>query len=57
MSVFGMKVENCVGLCYNGTHVLRFRDCGVMRFFELNGLLYLDGTLLTEARRLSNYGS
>ena len=49
--VFGMKVENRDGLCYNGTRVLRLRDCSVMRLFGLNDPLYLDKTLYTEDRR------
>lgn len=45
MIVFGMKVENCRGLCYNGTVVLNLRDNGVVRLIEFNGLLYLNKTL------------
>jgi hypothetical protein len=49
--VFGKKVENCYGLCYNGTYVLSLRDNDVVRFTEFNGLLYLDNTLCIELRR------
>ena len=46
-----MKVENCCGLCYNGTDVLSLWDFGAVRLLDFSGLLYLDNTLDTEPRR------
>lgn len=57
VDVFGMKVENRGGLCYNGTHVLRLWDCGVMRLVELSGPLYLDLDPMHNRKEVSNYGS